>query len=98
MRFQKRVGVVYSHDGGATWQTALASHVGPETGIASSISGVEVWRFVTPELNRDPSSPEFRFAVFYEQRDPGPAFGVTHWDNCFGLDSGLPKIDNATLA
>jgi hypothetical protein len=96
LSYQKRVGLVYSRDGGLHWETVEAGYQGPEHGVAADIAGVEIWKFKTPVLNRTPAA-EYRFAVFYETRDPGLGWGTTYWDNCFGGDYRLPKVDGQTL-
>ena len=93
LTFNKRVGIVYSRDGGASWNTVDGSFSGPVHAVASTVSGVEIWKFKTPQLNIDTSTPSYRFAVFFQRLDSG----VTHWDNDFGQDYLLSKADGSTL-
>ncbi len=92
----KRVGVRYSADGGVTWVDVDGSYVGPERAVAGDVSGVEVWRFKTPTLNLNTAAGAFRFAVYYETRDPGPGFGTQFWDNNFAQDYVLDKAHGTT--
>ena len=61
--------------------------------VAVGLSQVEIWKFKTPEFNLDQSSPNFRFAVFYNNLNTGQWF----WDNNFGQDYTLSKTDFATI-
>lgn len=92
--FNKRVGVVYSRNGGATWTTVNGSYLGPVQAVAANVAGIEVWRFKTPQLNIDPAADVYRFAVFFEVMDSG----VTYWDNNFGQDYFLSQTAGSTLA
>jgi hypothetical protein len=56
-------------------------------------SGAEVWRFKTPVLNLNTASATFRFAVFYRNLATGEVF----WDNNFGQDYTLSKLDGSTI-
>lgn len=94
LSFAKDVGIRLSVDGGVTWQDRNANFSGFAT-ESNSIggTGVEVWKFKTPELNLDESSNEFRFAVFYRNLATGEVF----WDNNFGQDYSVSKAAGATL-
>jgi hypothetical protein len=94
LAFNKRVGVAYSRDGGATWNNVDGAYLGAVGAVASNVSGVEVWKFKTPQLNIEPGSDNYRFAVFFEVTD----WGVSYWDNNFGQDYFLPKAAGSTLA
>ena len=92
--FAKNVGVRLSADGGLTWQDTNAGFSGAHTHGGIFVGpGAEVWRFKTPELNLDPSSAEFRFAVFYDDVSSGRTF----WDNNFGADYRISKADGAII-
>jgi hypothetical protein len=94
LAFNKRVGVVYTRDDGATWQAVYGAYLGPVAAVAASVAGVEVWKFKTPQLNIEPGSENYRFAVFHEVTD----WGATFWDNNFGQDYILSKTAGSTLA
>lgn len=94
LAFHKRVGIIYTRDGGATWNTVEGSYLGPVQAVAASVSGVEVWKFKTPQLNVQPISDVYRFAVFFEVTD----WGVTFWDNNFGQNYSLSQTAGSTLA
>lgn len=94
LSFAKDVGVRLSVDGGANWSDTHGSFAGDHTGDNIFVgAGAEVWKFKTPELNLDSSSPEFRFAVFYRDIATGEVF----WDNDFGQDYKVSKSDGATI-
>jgi hypothetical protein len=94
LSFAKDVGLLLSVDGGLTWQERKANFSGFATENNSiGGTGVEAWRFKTPELNLDESSSEFRFAVFYRDLATGGAY----WDNNFGQDYRISKTDGSTL-
>jgi hypothetical protein len=93
LAYNKRVGVAYSRDGGATWDTVEGSYAGSVRAVAAEVAGVEVWKFKTPQLNITPGD-SYRFAVFYEVVD----WGLTYWDNNFSQDYFLLKAAGATLA
>jgi len=94
LSFAKEVGIHLTVDGGASWQDRGASFSGFAT-ESNSIggSGVEVWKFKTPELNIDESANEFRFAVFYRDLATGEEF----WDNNFEQDYRVSKTDGAIV-
>lgn len=94
LAFDKRVGVAYTRDGGVTWNTVDGTYLGPVVAIATDVSGVEVWKFKTPQLNIAPASDVYRFAVFFEVMDSG----VTYWDNSFGQDYFLSQTAGSKLA
>ncbi len=94
LAYAKDVGVRVSADGGANWHDARGSFAGDHMGSGIFVGeGAEVWKFKTPELNLDNSSPEFRLAVFYRNL----ATGETFWDNNFGQDYKVGKTDGATI-
>ncbi len=93
LAYSKRVGVVYSKDGGLNWQTVNATYTGKLPGVAAPVAEVEVWTFRTPELNLDTSSSVFRFAVYLDVVN----WGVTYWDNNFGQDYFLSKVAGSEL-
>jgi hypothetical protein len=93
LSFMKVVGVRLSVDG-INWSDTHGSFAGDHTGDGTFVgTGAEVWRFKTPELNLDNSSPVFRFAVFYRNVATGEVF----WDNNFGQDYKVGKADGATI-
>lgn len=97
LSFHKQVGVRYSADGGETWHNVDGSYVGPVRAVAADVDGVEIWRFRTPTLNYNAAADTFRFAVYYEIGDEGPDQGTRYWDNNFGQDYFLSKIDGTTI-
>lgn len=95
LSLDKVVGVHMSVDGGTNWSDTHGSYAGQNTVEGISLgAGAEVWKFKTPELNLDNSSPEFRFAVFYRN----VATGQTFWDNNFGQDYKISKSDGAVIS
>jgi hypothetical protein len=92
LSFHKQVGIRLSSNSWASFADTLASLSGVVP-VAEGLSGVEVWKFKTPELNLDESTPEFTFAVFYNDLDTGQWF----WDNDFGQDYRLSKVDASTV-
>jgi len=98
LSYHKVVGVRWSRDGGATWQTTNATYGGKARAVASEVPEVEIWNFQTPTLNIQDSSIPFRFAVFYEQRNAdNTATVATHWDNNFAQDYFLVQINNVSI-
>ena len=79
---------------GMTWNTVNGSYLGPVAAIAANVAGVEVWKFKAPQLNIEPTSDVYRFAVFFEVTD----WGLTYWDNNFGQDYFLSQTAGSTLA
>ena len=88
LSFQKQVGIRLSANGGASFHDTNASFSG-NVSVAVGLSQVEIWKFKTPELNLDQTSAEFRFAIFYNNLETDQWF----WDNNFGQDYTLSKID-----
>ena len=96
--YHKIVGVHWSRDGGATWQSTNATYGGKVTAVAGNVPEVEIWNFQTPTLTIEDSAVPYQFAVFYEQRnDDNNATVATHWDNNFTQDYFLAKINDATI-
>ena len=91
LSFNKRVVIRLSANRWASFQDTLASFSG-NVPVAEGLSQVEVWKFKTPEMNLDQSSPDFFFAVFYNNLDTGEWF----WDNNFAQDYTLSKTDFAS--
>ena len=92
LSFNKRVGIrltannwTTSHDTDASFSDTVP--------VATGLSEVEIWNFKTPEFNLDESTPNFRFAIYYNDLDTGELF----WDNNFGRDYILSKVDSATV-
>jgi hypothetical protein len=90
LSFDKRVGIRLSTNDWTGFQDTDASFNG-NVSVAVGLSQVEIWKFKTPELNLDQSSPNFRFAVFYNNLNTGAWF----WDNNLGQDYTLSKADLA---
>jgi hypothetical protein len=99
LSYHKDVGVLFSADGGISWENASAEYAGPATSVASgtNIECVERWTFKTPTYNLDESAIQFLFAVFYEIRDLGPDHGIRFWDNNFTQNYHLDKTDGAQI-
>lgn len=97
LSYNKRVGVHYTTDGGAHWADADGSYAGKVQAVANTVDDVEIWKVKTPTYNLNPAAPDFRFSVYYEQKDPGPELGKTSWDNNFGQDYSLGKLDGTTI-
>lgn len=97
LSYNKRVAIRYSADGGITWADAAGSYAGKVQAVASTVDDVEIWKIKTPTYNLNTAAPAFRFSIFYEQRDPGADFGKTWWDNNFGQDYSLGKLDGTTI-
>ena len=88
LSFNKRVGIRLSTNEWTTFQDTDASFDN-RVSVAAGVSQVEIWKFKTPELNLDQSTPNFRFAVFYNDLLTGEWF----WDNNFYQDYTLSKTD-----
>ena len=91
--FNKRVGIRLTANNWATFLDTDATFSGTVT-VATGTSEVEIWKFKTGEFNLDESTPDFRFAIYYQDIDSGEWF----WDNNFGRDYTLSKADLATIA
>jgi Carbohydrate/starch-binding module (family 21) len=91
LSFNKRVGIRLTTNGWITFQDTDPAFNG-NVPVAVGVSQVEVWKFKSPELNLDQSSPDFMFATFYNNLDTGQWL----WDNNFGTDYTLSKTDLAT--
>lgn len=91
LSFNKRVGLRLSTNRWASFQDTFGSFSG-NVPVAEGLSQIEVWKFKTPELNLDQSSPDFAFAVFYNNLDTSEWF----WDNNFAQDYSLNKTDFAS--
>ena len=92
LSFNKRVGIRLSANRWMSFQDTDASFQG-NVAVAVGLSQVEVWKFKTPELNLDQSTPEFKFVVYYNNLDNGEWF----WDNNFAQDYLLNKTDFMTV-
>jgi hypothetical protein len=91
----KQVGIRVSADGGSSWQDTDAAFSGPATdGTYATTSGVEVWKFKTPELNLNPASDVFLLAAYYHDLPSGQWF----WDNDFDQNYVLSNVDGAALS
>lgn len=94
LSYAKRVGVRYTADGWATSEDSDAVYAGLATeGTYATSSGVELWRFRTPEYNFNRASDTFEFAMYYQRLDTGAWF----WDNNFDANYRLSKLSGATL-
>ena len=96
LSFNKRVGARYTADDGATWHDADGSYGGKVQAVANVVDSVEIWKFKTPTLNLSTPS-QFRFAVYYELKDPGPNLGKQFWDNNFTQDYFVGKAEGTTI-
>ena len=90
--YNKRVGIRWTSDDWTTFEDTTATYVGFVPMYAFS-SGVEIWKFRTPEYNLVANPPEFRFAIFYDDLDSGTSF----WDNNFDRDYTLSKAEGAVV-
>jgi hypothetical protein len=94
LSFAKRVGVLYTADGWASFAESDAAYAGPATeGAYSASTGAELWRFRTPELNYNGASENFEFTVYHQRLDTGALF----WDNNFAQNYSLSKLSGATI-
>ncbi|PSB30259.1 carbohydrate-binding protein [Stenomitos frigidus] len=92
LAFSKVVGIRLTTNGWRSFQDTNASFSGTLP-VATGLSEVEVWKFKTPELNLDESTLNFQFAVFYNT----PTTGESFWDNNFGQDYSLSKVDLSSI-
>ncbi|HEY5813868.1 MAG TPA: hypothetical protein VIT91_10995 [Chthoniobacterales bacterium] len=92
LSYNKHVGIRWTSNNWATFEDTEATYAGVMPMYASS-SGVEVWKFKTPEYNLKESPPQFQFAIFYHKLDSGTSF----WDNNFSHNYTLSKADGAVL-
>jgi hypothetical protein len=90
--FSKNVGIVITVDGGANW-TAVEGNLAQSTADGKFSGSGRVWNFKTPELNLNPASDKFFFAVFHRDLASGKEF----WDNNFGQNYQTSKANGATL-
>jgi Carbohydrate/starch-binding module (family 21) len=94
--YNKRIGIRFSGNDGNDWEETDAIYQGLEIeGAYSSIfnTPIEVWKFKTL-ANHYPAEPDFfRFAVYYKNGDNGESY----WDNNFGQDYKISKIDGAMI-
>jgi len=89
----KTVGIRLSVDDGATWDEVEASFAGPAIGpgVTLDVNTAELWVFKSPELNLNPTSGYFRFAVFHRDLSTGQEF----WDSNFGQDYKVSKTEGS---
>jgi len=92
--FSKKVGIVISVDGGATWSAVDGNLSGTTTSDGKFIGSGQVWTFKTPELNLNPASDKFIFAVFHHDFASGKDF----WDNNFGQNYQISKDEGTTIS
>jgi hypothetical protein len=92
LSFNKRVGIRLTANNWTTAHDTDAAFTG-KVPVAAGTSEVEVWKFKTPEFNLDESTPEFRFAIYYNDLDTGE----WSWDNNFGRDYVLNKADSTKI-
>ena len=90
LSFNKRVGIRLTTNGWAASRDTDAMFSGKAV-VAEGLSQVERWTFKTPEFNLDESTPDFQFAIYYNDIDNGQFF----WDNNFGQNYTLSKADGA---
>ena len=94
--YNKKVAIRYRADNGATFSDMFATYVGKQKTTANAeLDAVEIWKFKTPELNYNNASDSFCFPLYYELLDAGQAVGRTFWDNNFGQDYFLAKVDGS---
>jgi carbohydrate/starch-binding protein with CBM21 domain len=89
-----RAGIRWSVDGWLTWQDTDGTLTGnaTEATLAPSL-GTQLWGFKTPELNLNRSTDYFVFAIYYLI----PTTNKIFWDNNFGQDYRVSKIDGSTI-
>ncbi len=92
LSFNKQVGIRLTTNNWATSRDTLASF-SSTVAVAEGTSEVELWTFETPEFNLDESSPNFQFAIFYNDVDTGSSF----WDSNFGQNYKLSKNNLSTV-
>ena len=92
LSYNKHAGIRWTSNNWATFEDTEATYAGVVSMYAFS-SGVEVWKFNTPEYNLNESPPQFQFAIFYHNLDSGTSF----WDNNFSHNYTLSKADGAVL-
>jgi len=90
--FSKNVGIVITVDGGASWST-VQGNLAQSTADGKFSGTGRVWTFKTPELNLNPASDKFLFAVFHHDLASGKEF----WDNNFGQNYQISKANDSTL-
>ena len=94
--FNKRIGIMFSGDNGESWSETDATYQGVEIeGAYDTIfnTAIEVWKFKTPARNYPTEPKFFRLAVYYKNDQTGEAY----WDNNFGQDYKLSKINGSTI-
>jgi hypothetical protein len=91
--FSKNVGIVITVDGGANW-TAVQGELAQSTSDGKFSGSGRVWTFKTPELNLNPASDSFFFAVFHQDLASGEEF----WDNNFNQNYQISKTDGTVIA
>lgn len=94
--FNKRIGIMFSGDDGESWLETNATYQGVEIeGAYKSIfnPAIEVWKFKTPAGNYPTEPNFFRLAVYYKNDETGAAY----WDNNFGQDYKVSKINGSTI-
>ena len=94
--YNKRIGIRFSGNDGKDWEETDAIYQGVEIeGAYNSIfnTPIEVWKFKT-QANQYPAEPDFfRFAVYYKNGDNGESY----WDNNFGQDYKISKVDGVMI-
>ena len=90
--FSKNVGIVITVDGGVSW-TTVQGNLAQSTADGKFSESGRVWTFKTPELNLNPASDKFLFAVFHHDLASGKEF----WDNNFGQNYQISKANGDTL-
>jgi hypothetical protein len=90
--FSKNVGVVITVDGGVHW-TSVEGNLAQSTADGKFSGSGRVWTFKTPELNLNPASDKFYFAVFHHDLASGKEF----WDNNFDQNYQTSKANGDTL-
>jgi len=90
--FSKNVGIVITVDGGVS-RTTVQGNLAQSTADGKFSGSGRVWTFKTPELNLNPASDKFLFAVFHHDLASGKEF----WDNNFGQNYQISKANGDTM-
>ena len=94
LSYNKKVGIRYTANG-TTWTNIDATYAGTTNlgSAASWVTGVEVWKFRTPEYNLITTPSAFQFAIYYQNINTG----LWYWDNNFNQNYSLNKANGTTI-